>query len=657
MSALSIPALRCGGPGYMPYSTVLSAGPLTMLFEEGQLRRIRVGQIEVVRRIYTSLRDSNWGTLPARLERPDIQTGSDNFSVRYAMHQHQDDFRFIWEVEISGSADGEIRFQAHGRAFGEMRLNRAAICTLHPLSESCGRPVGFLRGDGTRGQGRFPERIEPQQPFLNLRELTYELRPESAVRIRFEGEGFEMEDQRNWSDGSFKTYAPPQDRPKPFPVGEGWETRQTVTLTLLGEGWKSIPNRTISIAIRPSLLPSRPVPRWGFGLPSHGKALSDADLERLLRLSPSHLRVNIRMASPDWRAELRRGLSESRRMSVALEVAVLLSKASEDLMELAEAWRTAQGGAALWLLFSEVSDTVEPSLLSLARKILSPVAAGSRFGSGSKSDFVLLNRNRIPFGEADVLAFSVSPQVHLTDNRTLVEGLQGQAAVFRSAMALESSEEIRPSPISLKRSPWALSQRNPAAHVPPEFWKQCVDVRQLSLLGAGWTLASLKRLGLHASGKFPGQATYFEATGLLGVMAGSTLDKSELQIPDSDIRIDAEWVFPMYHVFADLAEFQGGTLADWQSQEPLRVDAMLLSIGAKESMLAANLEEKPVRIAVPDFSGFARLRRLNEKNAMSAMAEPVIYRQGAWEILDPVSGPRELELAPFEWIRLDKGKE
>ena len=36
-----------------------------------------------------------------------------------------------------------------------------------------------------------------------------------AITIRFEGEVFEMEDQRNWTDASFKTYAHHSPVPTP----------------------------------------------------------------------------------------------------------------------------------------------------------------------------------------------------------------------------------------------------------------------------------------------------------------------------------------------------------------------------------------------------------------------------------------------------------
>ena len=52
------------------------------------------------------------------------------------------------------------------------------------------------------------------------------------VDIAFEGEVFEMEDQRNWTDASFKTYCRPLALPRPYTLEAGDEVRQRITVTV-----------------------------------------------------------------------------------------------------------------------------------------------------------------------------------------------------------------------------------------------------------------------------------------------------------------------------------------------------------------------------------------------------------------------------------------
>ena len=51
-----------------PERRVLCSGPLRMVYEAGELRYVKLGDLEIVRRIYVTLRDENWGTLVPRIE-------------------------------------------------------------------------------------------------------------------------------------------------------------------------------------------------------------------------------------------------------------------------------------------------------------------------------------------------------------------------------------------------------------------------------------------------------------------------------------------------------------------------------------------------------------------------------------------------------------
>ena len=62
----------------------------------------------------------------------------------------------------------------------------------------------------------FPELIDPWQPFKDMRAITHEVRPGVSAECRMEGDIFEMEDQRNWSDASYKTYVRPLALPWPY---------------------------------------------------------------------------------------------------------------------------------------------------------------------------------------------------------------------------------------------------------------------------------------------------------------------------------------------------------------------------------------------------------------------------------------------------------
>ena len=77
---------------------------------------------------------------------------------------------------------------------------------LHPINSVAGKSLAVTHVDGTVTYARFPKFISPDQPFLNIRALEHRPAAEIRVRIELRGPKFEMEDQRNWGDASFKIY-------------------------------------------------------------------------------------------------------------------------------------------------------------------------------------------------------------------------------------------------------------------------------------------------------------------------------------------------------------------------------------------------------------------------------------------------------------------
>src|SRR5439155_6344735 len=87
--------------------------------------------------------------------------------------------------------------------------------------------------------GALPLLIGPQRIvdgtlfalFPAVSRLIIDATDDLAVRFDFEGDLFEMEDQRNWTDNSFKTYCTPLALPWPKDAHAGQKISQKVTIT------------------------------------------------------------------------------------------------------------------------------------------------------------------------------------------------------------------------------------------------------------------------------------------------------------------------------------------------------------------------------------------------------------------------------------------
>jgi len=202
-------------------------------FVAGNLRHIRVGGTEGIRAISFIVRDRLWGTYRPDIADLTVDQRSDGFTVRYRAEVRDDDQRFRYRATIEGRPD-RLVFEAEGEAVTVFETNRAGFVVLHPVAGVAGEPVEVEHVDGRIVHERFPDLIDPVQPMSDLRALSHAVMPGLTVTCRMEGDAFEMEDQRNWCDASYKTYVRPLSRPWPYRLPPGEVLKQSVTLTVAG---------------------------------------------------------------------------------------------------------------------------------------------------------------------------------------------------------------------------------------------------------------------------------------------------------------------------------------------------------------------------------------------------------------------------------------
>ena len=121
-----------------------------------------------------------------------------------------------YSAKITGTADGRLDIRRRGEAVTDFVTNRTGFVVLHPIAGVAGAPATVEEVDGKIVETNFPELISPGQPIFNIRAITHEFAPGAKVVCRMEGDIFEMEDQRNWMDASYKTYVRPLAMPWPY---------------------------------------------------------------------------------------------------------------------------------------------------------------------------------------------------------------------------------------------------------------------------------------------------------------------------------------------------------------------------------------------------------------------------------------------------------
>lgn len=628
----AVDTCRIPSSGDQSEPTRLHAGPLTALFVDGDLRRIDWGGCEVVRRLYGAVRDRNWGTVPGETRELRIESSGPAFRIGYLRDHRLGEIHFEWRAEIRGEADGTIRFDFDGVAKSDFAANRVGLCLLHPIRECAGVRCRTLHGDGSTAERAFPVDVAVEQPimgFTDLVGLSHEVVPGTWLEASFEGDLFETEDQRNWIDASFKTYSTPLRHPFPVAIRSGTRIRQSAVLRLRGCDGKVPPAPVVSkdrepVAISLAGTGTVPLPRIGLGVSSHPMLAGSAEAKRLAGMCLSHVRADLRLARADWAEGLAAAFRESASMGTTLELALHLPRDGADrLPEVVRELHRLGAGCCRALILREGWRSTRPGDLEMARRELLGLAAA--VGTGTDADLYQLHLQPPPF-DGDFLCWSMNPQVHATDDMSLLETPEGAAHQIDTLRRRHPGLPLVVSPITLKPrfNPVATTGEEASGNGPSPTR---VDARQATLLAAAWTVALFKALAEGGAAAL----TFFETIGPLGVMDSG---------PGR--------VFPVYHVLADFGEFREGLILPTRSGESSDVHPVLLRNGERLRLLVANGTPETMSVFLPRAVVGGRIRMLDDSSVRAAMDRPEAFRSG-WDRFD---GDR-LELRPYAIATLD----
>ncbi len=634
-----------------PHRTFLHAGSFTAYLESADLRDLRFNGVELVRRLYFALRDENWDTIPGKLENLSLDVERDRFQIAFDSYHCNRDIEFRWHGIIRGD-DATISYTMSGKAIRAFRYCRIGFCVLHPPGEYAGRPFSG-RVPQRSITGTLPTTVGPQRyeggvyyPLFDaVSKLTVSLSSGVEAEFDFVGDLFEMEDQRNWTDGSFKTYCTPLALGYPHSASAGQAFAQRVGIMASGQPLRPVSSsQTVKLSVGQPL--GRKLPQFGLGMATHDEGLSGTDAALLRCLGLHHLRVDLHLKAPDF-TRLDRAARECSALGCSLELAIFLTNDAEAELGRLKASLPPMVQVARVLVFHENEQVTSQQWIDLLRDRIAPCLPGVPLAGGTNLYFAELNRSRPKAAALDAVAYSINPQVHATDERSLVENLEAQRDTVESARTFCGDLPIAISPVTLKPrfNPDAVG---PEAAPDAGELPSAVDARQMSLFAAAWTLGSIKQLAEGGTAS----VTYYETTGWRGIKeVDSGCPAPELFCSSPGV------VFPVYHVLADVAGLKAAEIIACTSADPLRVQALALRVAGSTHLLVANLTAETQTCEAGPLAGDrAAVRSLDAASAREAMTQPLEYRARR-AFVPIVSSTLTLELAPYSVTRVDLGGE
>ncbi|MFC6461781.1 hypothetical protein ACFSYD_16625 [Paracoccus aerius] len=437
---------------------VLRRGEAQVTLEAGQLRHLRIGGTEAIRAVSFLVRDRDWGTVEPVITELAMKGGHVAYVARYDMGGGSLDA----QVTLTLTPDS-LTAEVVAVAQGTVETNRAGFTVLHPIESVAGAPVSVGHSDGSVEETRFPALVEPWQPFKDIASLTHQT-GRLRIECRLEGDVFEMEDQRQWGDASFKTYNRPLALPWPYAVRNGAELRQVVRIA-----WTPAPAAEPVAPIRAQT----PDPTF----PQTALVLTATDARRATANPDDLSRIGAQRVLCHWDIAAGHGLAELRDFA-ALQVALPYLAHDLELIAACPPDSDLNAEFASYAADLEASGFRPASIMtcpSVDRQSTPPgsewppcppleaiyAAARKAFpgiplGGGMASFFPELNRKRPPAEAWDFVTHGLCPIVHAADDLSVMETLEAVPHILASARVIIGKRDYRlgPSTIAMRQNPY-----------------------------------------------------------------------------------------------------------------------------------------------------------------------------------------------------------
>jgi len=605
----------------------VTVGPLSFLYSTDGLRRISWHGTEVVRAIAWPMRDENWGTYAATVLTETLEVGdaaaTGRLTISVADGRLHCELRF--RADRAGSLHLTLDMAPQGGAF---RTNRSGFTVLHPIQGVAGSPLRVTHSTGAVEDTVFPALISPGQPVMDISGLRHDLGG-CTIDIAFDGEVFEMEDQRNWSDASYKTYCVPLVVPFGYDIAA--PTRQSITVTLDGGSTAAASAAAEGIAFTTA---EGAAPRIGLAV-EPGWLPAAAARETVAALGASDLLVRLTPgADASYLSGVRR-LADALGAEIAAEIVLEPDDVPGGLAGAAQALATAGIAPARVLALTEGylashqpvgpwPAGPDPVAVCAAVRTVFPDA---ETGGGMMTSFTEFNRCRPDPAVCDYVTHGNTAIVHAGDDLSVIETLETLPQIFASAEALSGGKPYRLGLVSIgmRSNPYGAAVADNPGQIRQTMAK--IDPRHRGLFGAAWAVGVLA-------------AT--EGSRLASLCLGAPVGPFGLAYAPQDYPQEGydpgtARVAPVYHV-ARAACAMAGRPRIRLTGLPPGVHGYAVSDAGRMQALIANVSDAPAALRLPA-SGQVAL--LDAESFGAAIATP------DWVESAKISQGPDLALAPF----------
>ena len=474
---------------HWPDTTRITHGGFTLDLAREAIRNVKYQGVQIIDLLYTAIRPLDWSTLKADEYLADVQiVGSDcEITVKEIF-----DSALAAETKITLSDNNTFSVSYELKGLSENQLNRWGICFCLNTAEWMGSSVRSSGNTYSLPQNIAPQRVVDgvvQGLFPASNEMHFVAPDNRNLKVVSIGKVLEAEDQRNWTDNTYKIYSGSLSEPFPFLMNSGtiWTQRANFEV--------GVPKLTAADPTKILVHEIEALPSIGLQL-NADPLLSPDDLQKaFVLLEIDHLRINEETLTSQK-------IATTAANGLILEVALLSSNDGEALKaELLQLSERVPAGSRL-LVQREGREVVDEA--DLPRN-----ESPNTYIPGTDAFLVDLQNDKKSFGKS--VSYSMAPTVHSFDTETIFKTLYTQQESIQFAQKFIAPRVfISPITFSTRGNPHSGHSRDQRlTYAEPEM---ALHIRTIE--GAAWTLGSI--FALASAGAFSG--TWHELFGEFGII-------------------------------------------------------------------------------------------------------------------------------------------
>jgi hypothetical protein len=583
---------------HWPDTTRVAHGDFTFDLARAAVRNVRFKDVQIIDLLYTAIRPWDWSTLDPDEHTEDVKVNGDDcvITIRDVFNGALDS-----QTQITVTGNNKFTVEYKLRGLSEYSVNRWGICFCLNTADWMGSTVRANGNDYKLLAEISPQRVVEgitQGLFPASNEMFFVAPDQRSIKVISDGKVLEAEDQRNWTDNSYKIYSGSLSEPRPFVASAGSIWTQTVTFEINPPS-KPVPDGSTIVVKEIESLPS-------IGLQFNTEPLLPADTldTAFILLDIDHIRVNEESLS----AQKVNSISTN---GLIVEAALLSSHSGTDLHRDIEDLNKQIPAGSRILIQREGREIVEDKDLPQNKSL-------SSFIVGTDAYLVDLHRNKYQFGES--VSYSMAPTVHSSDTETIFKTLYTQSESIAFAQNnLAPQVLISPITFSTRGNPETGHSREQRIN----FASPQMALRIKTIEGAAWTLGSV--FALASAGAYSG--TWHELFGECGVIYSE----------DTAVKFS-----PTFHALSALGAHHAHQITIATS-----LDNSWVAFENREAkkIVVASLRPWTLEITPKVLAGYKTIQslRANECEQASQIMDWWSYAE-----ITPLAGGSPLILTPFE---------